>query len=214
EVLVFTDSYQRFEPDAIARLVAALGDARFGVVSGSLALPGEFTGQLSLVERYWLMERRLREAEARTASTVGVTGAIYALRRNEWKPLPAGLILDDLFGPMRIALSGKRVGFVPDARATDVRSAQPEREYSRKVRTLTGNFQLCAWLPSVLVPWKNPIWFRFVWHKLMRLATPYLTVALAASVLLALWIWEPVAVTVAIVAAVVMTAVVMWAPTA
>lgn len=213
EVLVFTDSYQRFQPDAISRLVAALGDPRFGVVSGSLELPGEQTGQLSLVERYWLVERRLRDAEARTASTVGVTGAIYAMRRRMWEPLPAGVILDDLFGPMRIALSGKRVGFVAEARATDVRVAQPEREYGRKVRTLTGNFQLCAWLPGVLLPWRNPLWLRFVWHKLMRLATPYLTMAFGVSALVALWLWEPTAVSIAVAAAVVMTLLVMWAPT-
>src|SRR5690606_8927503 len=49
--------------------------------------------------------------------------------------------------------------------------------------TLTGVVQLCAWLPDVLVPWRNPIWIQFVFHKLLRLATPYLALVAAAMAL-------------------------------
>jgi hypothetical protein len=41
------------------------------------------------------------------------------------------------------------------------------------VRTLTGVWQLCAWLPATLVPVRNPVWVQFVTHKLLRLLTPY-----------------------------------------
>jgi hypothetical protein len=33
--------------------------------------------------------------------------------------------------------------------------------------------QLCAWYPRLLLPWRNPIWVFFVFHKLLRLLTPY-----------------------------------------
>jgi hypothetical protein len=115
-------------------------------------------------------------------STVGVTGAIYAMRPERWKPLPAGLILDDLWVPMRLVTDGGRVGFCEEAIAYDDRRFPPSQEYRRKVRTLTGNFQLIGWLPSVLVPWRNPIWLQFLCHKLLRLLTPYLlTLALVAG---------------------------------
>jgi hypothetical protein len=42
--------------------------------------------------------------------------------------------------------------------------------------------QLCAWLPAILVPFRNPVWLQFVCHKLLRMATPY-----AASVI-AVWV--------------------------
>jgi hypothetical protein len=52
------------------------------------------------------------------------------------------------------------------------------------VRTLTGVWQLCAWLPETLVPVRNPVWMQFVAHKLLRLLTPYwLLVCLAWLVL-------------------------------
>lgn len=174
-VLVFADTRQRFERDSIPALVAALADDRTGAVSGMLELPGAH-GSLNLAERYWRLERWLRKWEARLHSSVGVTGAIYAMRRALWKPLPANLILDDVYLPMRLVLEGWRVGFTEKAKARDVRRFEAAQEYRRKVRTLTGVIQVCAWLPGVLNPLRNPLWLQFVCHKLLRLLTPYLAV--------------------------------------
>jgi cellulose synthase/poly-beta-1,6-N-acetylglucosamine synthase-like glycosyltransferase len=186
EVLAFTDTHQRFEPDAIAALVVALrADPRLGAVSGALALSAGRRARTP-AEWYWVMERALRANEARLHSVVGVTGAVYAMWRDLWAPLPAGLILDDLYVPMRLVLGGRRVGFEPAARATDARTFTASQEFRRKVRTLTGNLQLCAWLPGVLAPWRNPIWLQFLCHKLLRLLTPYL--ALGAALALAAWV--------------------------
>jgi biofilm PGA synthesis N-glycosyltransferase PgaC len=173
ELLVFTDTAQRFDPDAIAALVEALDDPRLGAVSGMLDLPGR-EGSLNLAERYWRYERWLRFWEARVHSAIGVTGAIYAMRRTLWTPLPAGLILDDVYLPLRLILEGWRVGFTDRAIAYDTRRFKPEQEFRRKVRTLTGNIQVCAWLPEVLNPFRNPVWLQFLFHKLLRLLTPYL----------------------------------------
>lgn len=182
DVLVFTDTAQRFAPDAIPALVAELAaDARLGAVSGALAVSGGRRARTP-AELYWVMERRLRADEARLHSVVGVTGSIYAMRRALWAPLPSGLILDDLYVPMRLALAGHRIGFAPDAHATDGRTFTARQEFRRKVRTLTGNLQLCAWLPGVLVPGRNPIWLQFVFHKLLRLLTPYLALLLLVAV--------------------------------
>jgi cellulose synthase/poly-beta-1,6-N-acetylglucosamine synthase-like glycosyltransferase len=182
ELVVCTDTQQRFAPDAIAHLVAALGDPRFGAVSGALRLGNEADSE-SLLGRYWSAERQLRASEARLHSTIGVSGSIYAMRRSLWAPLPAGLILDDLWIPMRLVLGGHRVGFEPGAEASDIRTTTPAQEFERKVRTLTGNLQLIAWMPAVLLPWRNPVWLQFVCHKLLRLATPYALAGLGLGVL-------------------------------
>lgn len=181
ELLIFSDTHQRFDRRSIPALVGALvSDHRLGAVSGALAISDGRRARTP-AELYWVMERRLRADEARLHSVVGVTGAVYAMRRALWSPLPAGLILDDLMVPMRLVLGGHRVGFAADARAVDGRTFTARQEFRRKVRTLTGNVQLCAWLPGVLAPWRNPIWLQFVCHKLLRLLTPYLVLALGAS---------------------------------
>jgi poly-beta-1,6-N-acetyl-D-glucosamine synthase len=169
DIVVFADTFQMYEPDTIRVLADALGDGRTGAVSGRLELP---PGRARLARVYWAYERWLRRREAVVHSTIGATGAVYAVRRDLWQPLPPGLLLDDVYTPMRIVLAGLRVGFADDARAVETRTSSPDREYRRKVRTLTGVMQVCAWLPAVLSPRRNPVWPQFVLHKLSRMLTP------------------------------------------
>ena len=46
------------------------------------------------------------------------------------------------------------------------------------MRTLAGNYQIFARLPRLLLPIANPIWFETFSHKLLRLAAPWLMLAL------------------------------------
>lgn len=173
DVVVFGDSGQRFGTDAVALLAAAVMKPGVGAASGRLELSRGTNAPSLPLRLYWSLERWLRRREAQVHSAVGVTGAIYAMRRDMWTPLPAGLILDDLYVPMRLVLDGHRVDFVDEARAYETRATTDTNEYRRKVRTLTGVWQLCAWLPETLVPVRNPVWMQFVAHKLLRLLTPY-----------------------------------------
>ena len=117
---------------------------------------------------------------------LGATGAIYAMRRSLWRPLPADTILDDVLTPMRVVLAGYRVVFNERARAFDRAAADAEAEARRKVRTLAGNYQILALEPALLVPWRNPVWLQYVSHKLGRLAVPYALLAtFSSSVILA-----------------------------
>ncbi len=184
DVLIMGDAHQLFATDAITRLVQRLGDARVGAVGGQLEIPRDRAGLVSRL--YWRYERALRANESRVHSTIGVSGSIYAIRRALWEPLPAGLILDDVYVPMRLVLLGHRVAFDRAAVATETRRVESDQEFRRKVRTLTGNYQLCAWLPAILVPGRNPVWLQFVLHKLARLLTPFALVASAIGFAIAL----------------------------
>jgi cellulose synthase/poly-beta-1,6-N-acetylglucosamine synthase-like glycosyltransferase len=180
EVLVFADSSQHFEPAAIGIMARRTMAGHIGAVSGCLHLPDDGVGK-TIMHAYWDYEVALRDSEARVHSSVGVFGPVWAMRRSLWRPLPAALILDDVYTPMRLVLEGHRVAFAKDAIAYDTRVPAPGSEFRRKVRTLTGVIQLCAWLPAVLVPFRNPIWAQFVTHKLLRLLTPYLLLLIAIS---------------------------------
>jgi cellulose synthase/poly-beta-1,6-N-acetylglucosamine synthase-like glycosyltransferase len=169
DLLVFGDSGQVWAPDAVSHLVDALGDERFGAVTGSFV---NESGD-PLMDRYWRYEHSLRESQAAVHSIICVSGGMYAMRRALWKPLPAGLICDDLFVTMHVIRNGYRVGICGDAFAYDPRRFTGDQHFARKVRTLTGLLQLCAWMPGILVPWRNPIWVDFFFHKLMRIAAPY-----------------------------------------
>lgn len=180
EVLVFADARQTWAEDALPRLLENFDDPGVGAVSGDLVL-GE-GGALSGLGLYWRFEKWLRKLEARVHSTVGVTGAICAVRRDLFRPIPDGTILDDVYWPLNVAMQGFRVIHDGRARAFDRLPGRTRDEFRRKVRTLSGNFQLAARLPTALLPWRNPVCWQFVSHKLARLAAPWgLLGMLAAS---------------------------------
>jgi cellulose synthase/poly-beta-1,6-N-acetylglucosamine synthase-like glycosyltransferase len=185
DVIVFADARQEFERSAIRELVSNFADPSVGAVSGELVFvdsQSSPTGQG--VGLYWSYERWIRKSESRFYSTVGSTGAIYAIRRELWKPIPAGTILDDVYVPMQIALRGYRVVVEEGARAYDTFSPSESHEFRRKVRTLTGNYQLCQLLPGVLLP-VHRLFIQFWSHKLLRLAAPFFLLLLFAASLLA-----------------------------
>jgi cellulose synthase/poly-beta-1,6-N-acetylglucosamine synthase-like glycosyltransferase len=188
EVLLLCDARQELERDALRELVAGFADPTVGAVSGELHIrPAEGGGAAEGVGLYWRLEKVVRRLESRVGSTVGVTGAIYALRKDLFQPLDPATIVDDVAIPMRVVRQGYRVVFESAARAWDVAVLDSAREFRRKVRTLTGNFQLAALEPSLLVPWGHPLWWSFLSHKMSRLIAPWcLLAALLSSLVLAL----------------------------
>lgn len=185
DVVIFADTRQTFRPDAVRRLVDAVMRPGMGAVSGRLIIGEGGDAAVRGMGRYWSFETALRRAESVTGSVVGVTGAIYAVRRELYRPIPPGTILDDVYEPLRIALEGYGVGFEPAAVAVDEPSVDTGSEYRRRVRTLLGNLQLVALLPELLDPRRNPLFVRFVSHKLLRVVSPLFMIGLLASGLLA-----------------------------
>ncbi len=182
EVLVFQDARQMVDSNAVAELVSRLTDPEVGAVSGELLLESASSNVAPEgLGIYWKIEKTVRKLESATGSVVGVTGAIYAVRRELFAEIPEGTILDDVFVPMRVIKAGRRVVFQSTAIARDRFFSQKGKEFSRKVRTLTGNYQLLRLEPWLLSA-QNPLLFRFVCHKLLRLIVPlFLGLMLIAS---------------------------------
>jgi biofilm PGA synthesis N-glycosyltransferase PgaC len=184
EILLFTDARQQIEPAALRLLVENFGDPSVGCASGELMLGDPASGEAGKgMGLYWRIEKKIREMESASASVVGATGAIYCARRNLLGPLPAGTILDDVLIPMQVVRHGSRVIFDSRARAWDSPDLGGSREFARKVRTLSGNYQLLQ-----LAPWlmssTNSIRFEFISHKLSRLTVPFALLALLSASLL------------------------------
>jgi biofilm PGA synthesis N-glycosyltransferase PgaC len=140
--------------------------------------------QSATIGLYWLYERWIRLSESHFDSTVGATGAYYALRRHLWVDLPQDTLIDDFVVPMHVVRSGYRVVLEPSAIAVDVLQDTAEGEFRRKVRTLAGNFQALARYPWLRTR-ENRLWFQLISHKVLRLVTPiFLLLALVSSLLL------------------------------
>jgi len=180
DILVFADVRQRWDRCALDCLLDNFSQVALGAVSGELVLQSG-TGSLGGIGLYWRYEKWIRQSEASVHSTIGVSGSICAVRRSLFRPIPPGLVLDDLYWPMQVVLRGSRVGYDPEALAFDELPPRPSDELRRKIRTLSGNFQLVRALPAVLAPGLNPVWWQFWSHKVLRLLVPWSLVVMLVT---------------------------------
>ncbi len=182
EIVVLCDARQRFAPHTIPELVANFSDPDLGAVSGSLEIDPAATGVGGGVDLYWKLEKFIRASEGRFSSTIGATGAVYALRRALFQPIPDDTLLDDVVIPLQIAVNhGKRITFDPTAPAYDPQTTDPAKEKRRKMRTLAGNFQMLAHHPGWLLPWRTGLWWQLLSHKYSRIVASVFMVTMFAS---------------------------------
>ena len=132
DILVFADARQMFAPGALPRWWPPFAIPAVGGVTGELLLDVEAGGRPTPpvgdgVGLYWRYEKQLRRNESRVWSTLGATGAIYALRRRAGRRCRPSTLLDDVLTPMRAVLGGYRVVFEEQAIAFDRASTRRRR---------------------------------------------------------------------------------------
>lgn len=180
DVLVMMDARQRIDSKALTALLDNFSDPSVGVVSGELVFEHSETdtASASSIGSYWTFEKRLRSQESRIGSVPGATGALYAIRRELALPISPNTALDDVIIPMLAIKQGYRCLFEPAALVYDTPNQDIEREAIRKRRTLAGCVQLLKLHPSWIFPGGHPIWWQFSSHKIARLYSPFLLIAL------------------------------------
>jgi biofilm PGA synthesis N-glycosyltransferase PgaC len=180
EILLFTDVRQPLAPDSLRYLTACFADPEVGAASGELVIGQASDHHQNTISLYWRYEKWIRKSLSRVDSVLGATGAIYAMRRELAKPMPADVLLDDVYLPLLAFFAGYRVVFEERALAFDVATSL-NTEFGRKVRTQAGVYQLLRYFPQLLGP-ANRMRFDFVSHKLGRLMLPFalLTIAICS----------------------------------
>lgn len=182
EILVFCDVRQKYDSNVLKKLIRNFNDHNVGAVSGELVfLDGDKTLVGQGVDFYWSYEKFLRKMESAFDSTIGATGAIYAIRREMFKPVAQDILLDDVMIPLEIVLMGYRTVFESEAIAYDYVALTKQEEKRRKIRTIAGNFQLFFKHPKFLNPMRNRIFFQTFSHKFLRLFSPIFMVFLFVS---------------------------------
>lgn len=172
DVLVFTDVGARLEPEALRNLVRPLLDPGIGSVSSEDAV--EIQGGEGLYVRY---EMALRRLESETTTLIGLSGSLFAARRELCTPWPT-----DLASDLRVALETVRRGYravsEPTARASFRVATDPAVEWRRKVRTVRRGIAVLSAHRSLLHPRHGRAAFSLWGHKVARFTAPFALLAL------------------------------------
>ena len=173
EIIVFCDARQMFAETTIPSLISNFADSSVGGATGLLVFTKDGREGIGHgVDSYWRYESFLREKESGIHSSVGATGALVAVRRELYKPLPVETILDDVVLPLSIIRQGFRVILDKQAPLYDAPSKDWRAEFTRKARTLAGNFQILVHHSRMGKPLSSDIGFEYLSHKVMRLMGP------------------------------------------
>jgi cellulose synthase/poly-beta-1,6-N-acetylglucosamine synthase-like glycosyltransferase len=172
EVLVFTDVGARLEPQALQNLTRPLLDPTIGSVSSEDAVAAD--GGEGVYTRF---EMALRRLESQATTLIGLSGSLFAVRRELCTPWPT-----DLASDFRVALETVRRGYraisEPTARASFRVATEPGVEWRRKVRTVRRGIAVLSAYRSLLHPRHGRAAFSIWGHKVARFTAPFALLAL------------------------------------
>jgi cellulose synthase/poly-beta-1,6-N-acetylglucosamine synthase-like glycosyltransferase len=185
EIVVLSDANTFTDAGAVRKLVRWFRDPEVGVVCGRLVLTDPATGR-NVDSYYWRYETFLKKCEGLLGALLGANGAIYAIRRAMYSPIPGNTIVDDFVIPLRARLrTGCRIVYDCEAVAREETPSSVGAEFHRRSRIGAGGFQSIGMLWRLLSPRHGWVSFTFFSHKVLRWIGPFLLVgALVTNLLL------------------------------
>ena len=168
DIVIFSDANVIYEPQALRRLMSNFADSSVGAVSGRVVLLNDTLSYGNSERLYYRIEHFIQQQEGALGALVGADGAMYAVRRELFRPPPDDTVLDDLVIAMSVARQGYRVMHEPEARGFEQNLHELRDEFRRKARIISGGFQYLL-RRDMLPGFSQPLLlFNFVSHKLLR----------------------------------------------
>jgi cellulose synthase/poly-beta-1,6-N-acetylglucosamine synthase-like glycosyltransferase len=179
DLLAFSDANSSWAPDALRRLVEPFADPGVGYVCGQVRFLD--AGGDNLEGAYWRYELAVRQMESSLGGITAGNGAIYAVRRGAYLPLPPSGS-HDLSFPFELAKRGLRSLYEPAARAEEKMVPTMEGEFARKRRMMVGIWDIVVGEGMVSPRGYPPLFaFELASHRLLRYLSPALHLAVLAA---------------------------------
>lgn len=178
EVLVFSDANSMFSSDALRKMVRHFADSQVGAVAGNQVYNKGAVNSASFGERvYWQFDRWLKSLQSRGGNVIAATGAIYAIRRELYRPVPSG-VCDDFVISARAIEQGRLVVFEPDARAYEDTAPSDRAEFRRRTRIVTRGLGALWTLRRLFNPFRYGFYsVQIASHKLLRWTSGWVLLA-------------------------------------
>ncbi len=183
QLIIMTDAKVIFHKDTVKNLLRHFKNDEIGIVGGNIINETVEKDGVSIQEKAFMSREILMKYREGLiwGATVGVYGAIYAIRKELYTPVPKGFSVDDFFISMNVLRNNKQV-------ILDIHSISYEEvpnllseEYRRKVRIATGNYRnMRYFFREILTPWKGAS-FAYISHKVIRWAGPFILILFLLS---------------------------------
>ncbi len=184
EILVFSDANSIYARDALRALMRPMADPEVGGVAGDQRYLAERAGANDGERCYWNFDRRLKRAQSAAGSVTSATGAIYAVRRSLFRPVPSG-VTDDFATSTGVIARGYRLVFAPDAAAYEPVAEAGRMEFGRKVRVITRGLRGVLARRELLNPLRYGFYaVQLLSHKILRRLVVFPLLLLLATNLL------------------------------
>ncbi|HXB39624.1 MAG TPA: glycosyltransferase [Bacteroidia bacterium] len=174
-IIVMTDANVYFNPATLFELVKHFKNNTTGMVCGNIIKKPLNSAAVTQSElSYMNFENKLKYAESiNFGIVVGAEGGCYAVRKEILKEIPVRFIADDFFITCLVLQSKKNIVFEKEALANEELLADTSREFRRKARIATGNFQNLFYFSRIVLRLWTITSFCFISHKVFRWKTPF-----------------------------------------
>jgi poly-beta-1,6-N-acetyl-D-glucosamine synthase len=169
--VVFTDANTLLNRESIKRMVRHYSDPSVGAVAGEkrVHMSSSDAAHAAGEGIYWKYESLLKHLDSEYYSVVGAAGELFSIRRELYQPVPEDTIIEDFYMTLRIAQSGYRVVYEPEAFAVEGPSASVPEELKRKIRIAAGGLQAIGRLTALLNIFRyGRLSFQYVSHRVLR----------------------------------------------
>jgi cellulose synthase/poly-beta-1,6-N-acetylglucosamine synthase-like glycosyltransferase len=133
DIIVFTDANSMLAPDALLNLARRFSNPRVGCVGGNLKYLHDNSPISKGEGLYFRYENIIRKFEGKMGRMVGANGAIYAIRRNLFVPVPSH-VPNDFFQPLVVLKKGFDSVYEESAVAYEKPTQDKKEEFQRRTR--------------------------------------------------------------------------------
>jgi len=181
DIIVYLDADCRIVPHSLDKMAFIFADKTVGAVIAAIEQLNEFqndnvgrTGEML----YQKFEKLMRISESKIHSTVNSLGAMYAIRKENYNPLPSDFVCDDYMPILDTCLNRQRVIFDETIIVNEVREKSLSDELSRRVRVGAGGMEAVFHSKRLLSPSYGWTSF-FLWsHKVLRWMSPFFLIGI------------------------------------
>ena len=180
DIFILTDANVFFSKTTISNLVRHFSNPKTKQVCANIIKTSEKNIQIQGLEKKYLwLENTIKLKESNTwGFVIGAEGGCYAIRRENYSPVPKNFFMDDFYITMNVIKNKGQVLFDDQAIVYEDLPSESSEEFKRKIRISIGNYQNLFEFRSLLWPLWSSISFAFISHKILRWLTPFFLITI------------------------------------